>query len=404
VTSPARLLRDAYPEALSRVTRKVRDLALAEDALHSAVVRALETWPDRGVPHSPVAWLVTAASNRAIDSHRSAARAKAHVPDLLSAQSAVTLPQLTEGWRDDALRLVVTCCNPALGIDEAAALTLATIGGLSTVDIAGIFLVQPRTMEQRLVRARRRLAERATPDTPAPEETQTRLPAVLAVIHALHAEGAWSNTSEPIRDELCRFALQLARALVHQLPEEPEALGLLAILEFHQGRLPARQVNGAYIPLDKQERSRWDSVALARGRGALDVALSLRRPGPFQIEAAISAIHCTAESAQDTDWPQIALLYEALERHRPAPSVTVNRAFALGMASGPAAGLAVLESVAEDANLARGPYVHLVRGVLLVKAGRRDEATAALDMARVRARNPEEERQILARIEAVMEG
>lgn len=393
-------LRAAYPQALARLSRKLGSLPDAEDALHSAVVRALETWPERGVPEHPDRWLVTAASNRVIDLHRARSRRQARVPDLLAAQAPWRPPRF-DGWRDDALRLVVTCCDPALGLDERTALTLATVGGLSTQELAGAFLVQRTTMEQRLVRARRRLRERSSGETPPPEATGDRLAAVLAVIHVLHAEGAWSSTDAPIRADLCAFAHALATSVTLQLPGEPEALALLALLEMHRGRLPARRVGDRFVPLEHQDRALWDRAALARGRELLDRALNLGAPGPFQIEAAISAVHCEAATADATDWPQIALLYEALERHRPSPIVTVNRAFALGMASGPRVGLAVLEQVASHPALARWPYLPLVQGALLAEAGRLEEAAAALRSALDRARNPEEARQIAARLETL---
>lgn len=404
--TPADTLRRLYPQVLAKTLGLARSLPDAEDAVQEAVARALATWPVQGPPEVPEAWLVTVARNTFRDHARRAAREPPHEDALLVltqmspwVRMAVGEPEIAPGWKDELLRLLFACCHPALEVGESAALALATIVGLSTKEIATAFVVTPRTMEQRLTRARQRLRERGDPDGTDPGGSLDRLDAVLQTIVLLFNEGYWSTDDDaPIRAELCRLAIGLAHSVCDAFAAEPEAIGLLALLRLHDARRSGRHdAAGVPIPLPEQDRTRWDHDAIAAGTALLDRALLLGRPGPFQIEAAISALHCRATSADATPWTEIAMLYAALERFRPTPAVRVNRAFAVGRAHGPSAGLELLED--RGGPDVRGyPYVHLVRGTLLEELGRTDEARAALALARDAARNVAERMQIELRL------
>ncbi len=413
MTSPgARIgavLRAAYPRALARVLGMVGDLQVAEDALHDAIERALSTWPSRGIPQAPEAWLVTVARNRNTDRIRKRASHERHAPALTRLEEhgswSPTLVEpealLGQGWGDDLLRMIFTCCDPVLGTDERIALTLATVAGLSTVELSRAFLVEPRTMEQRLTRAKRRLRQRRGTYAPiGPEVAPERLGAVLTVIHLVFNEGYWGGRDDaPIRRDLCRLAVGLARSLQGLLPERPEVDGLLALLLIHQARMPARlDAQGHPVPLPEQDRSLWDRERAAEGSMLLQAALARGRPGPFQLEAAIAAVHTAAATAERTDWSQIAELYGLLAEHRPTAVVRIHWAFAVGRAHGAERGLAQLRE--EDLEvLDRYPYAHLVVGTLLEEAGRVDEAIFALRRAVELARNAAEAAQIRRRLE-----
>jgi RNA polymerase sigma-70 factor (ECF subfamily) len=404
-------LRRLYPRVLAKTFGYTRSLPEAEDAVQEAVARALQVWPHDGPPDAPEAWLLSVAQNAFRDRMRRRAREDLR-EDALEALAemspwvriAVGEPEVVRGWKDELLRLLFACCHPALEVGESAALALSTIVGLSTKEIAAAFVVTPRTMEQRLTRARQRLRERGDPEGAAPERSRDRLDAVLQTIALLFNEGYWSTDDEaPIRAELCRLAIGLAHSLAGTFPAEPEAHGLVALLRLHDARRGGRfDPGGAPVPLPKQDRTRWDHDAIAEGTALLDRALAFGRPGPFQIEAAISAVHCRARTADATDWGEIAALYEALERFRPTPAVRVNRAFAVGRAHGPGAGLALLDDPGGP-DVRGYPYVHLVRGSLLEELGRTREARDSLALAREHARNAAERAQIEARI-ATLEG
>ena len=384
----AEALRSAYPQALARVLGITRELATAEDALQDAVVRALQSWPERGIPEVPTAWLVTAARRRHIDRLRHQTHVQRHrdvVARLAEMRPRSRLRSRFDGppenrWDDDLLRLLVTCCHPALGLAERTALTLSTVLGLSTTELARAFLVAPRTMEQRLTRARRRLRER-TDAYQVPEQAIAgrRLDAVLAVIHLLHNEGYWASQPAPaIRGELCALALELAESLRRLLPTEPEVIGLVALLLLHRGRQPARlSPTGEAVALPDQDRSLWVADDLARGSALVERAAALGRPGRYQIEAAIAAEHCRVRDAQATDWASIALLYDALEAVTPSPVVRINRAFAIARSGHPAAALALLQPVVDERPLRDYPYTHAIHGAILEDLGRRAEAIAA---------------------------
>ncbi len=401
--SDAALLRPLYPRVLARVLAFTRSLPDAEDATQEAVTRALASWPERGTPDSPEAWLVTVATNVHRDRLRKGRweNPQQDALETLAQMSpwvriAVGDPEIARGWKDELLRLLFACCHPALDEGESAALCLSTIVGLSTREIAAAFVVAPRTMEQRLTRARRRLRERGDADGVPPEASRDRLDAVLRAIHLLFNEGWWSTDAQaPIRSELCRLAIGLAHSVVDAFPDEPEAAGLLALLLLHDARRGARQgPSGDPIPLPEQDRSRWDRAAIERGVALLRSALARAPAGAYRLEAAISAVHCEAARAEDTDWTEIARLYALLERVRPSAAVRINRAFAVARAEGPAAGLALLG----DPALAAYPYIYLVRGSLYAELGDVEAARTDLLEARRLARNDAERRQVEARL------
>ncbi len=396
-------LRALYPRILGKTLAFTRGLADAEDAVQDAIERALESWPRTGTPDSPEAWLVSVAANCHRDRLRRGrweARTRARPRRLAEmspwVQGAIAAPEIARGWKDDLLRLLFACCHPSLDAGESAALALATVLGLSTPEIARAFAIAPRSMDQRLTRARRRLRDRGDCEAPRVEDARDRLGAVLAVIHMLFNEGYWSTSDDaPIRGELCRLAVGLGRSLRETFPTEPEVLGLLALMILHEARRPARlDAGSAPVPLPEQDRSRWHAEAIAEGTALLEVALKAGMAGPYQIEAAISAKHCSAPTAAATDWSEIAELYALLERQRPSPGVRVNRAFAVARASGPRNGLALL-----DEDVGDYAYAHLVRGALLEELGRDDEAITSLELAASLARNAHEARQIRGRIE-----
>jgi RNA polymerase sigma-70 factor (ECF subfamily) len=391
-------LRALYPRVLGKTLAFTRQLADAEDAVQDAIARALATWPETGAPESPEAWLVSVAMNAHRDRLRRGKREERHA-DALAAladmspwvQGAIGSPEVARGWKDDLLRLLFACCHPSLETGESAALALATVLGLTSQEIACAFDVTPRSMDQRLTRARRRLRERGDYEAPDAGAARERQGAVLSVIQLLFNEGYWSTQDDaPIRGDLCRLAIGLGRSL-YDVFAEPEVAGLLATMILHEARRPARlDAAGMPVPLPDQDRARWSAEAIAEGVALLDQALHEGTPGPYQIEAAIAATHCRATTAAETDWAQIAELYALLERARPSPAVRVNRAFAVARAHGAEAGLALLGE--SDA-----PYADVVRGALLEELGRDEEALAALERAAASARNAPEARQLRER-------
>lgn len=397
-------LRALYPRVLAKTLGLTRGLADAEDAVQDATLRALATWPKTGTPDSPEGWLVAVAANCHRDRLRRGKREERHADALASlaemspwVQSAIAAPEIARGWKDDLLRLLFACCHPSLEAGESAALALATVLGLWSVEIARAFAIEPRSMDQRLTRARRRLREHGDYEAPRVEAARDRLDAVLAVVHLLFNEGYWSTGDVPIRAELCRLAIGLGRSLREAFPSEPEVTGLLALMILHEARRAAREDGGLPLPLPEQDRTRWDPEAIAEGTALIDVALRAGAPGPYQIEAAISAMHCRAKTAADTDWREIAELYTLLERARPSPGVRVNRAFAVARVRGASEGLLLLDEAIDY------PYAHLVRGALLEELGRDDEAIASLERAAKDARSAHEARQIEERIERIRE-
>lgn len=408
--TPAEAIRRAYPRVLGALLGFTRSLPDAEDAAQEAVARALAAWSTAGVPDAPEAWLLTVGRNAHRDRARRARRTDSFgdpvevVARLDPRSRLVTGPDAAQGFGDELLRLLFACCHPALEDGESAALALATVVGLSSEEIGRAFVVAPRSLEQRLTRARRRLREQGDPDGTTPAECRPRLRAVLRTVHLLFTEGYWSgDDAAPIRADLCQLAIGLARSICRAYPDEPEALGLLALLLLHESRRAARlDAGGEPVPLPEQDRSRWDRGAIARATALLDRALSVGAPGPYQTEAAIAAVHCRAPDADATEWGELAALYALLEGFRPTPAVRVNRAFALGRAEGPGRGLDLLAR--DDIDAAAYPYVHLVRGALLAEAGDLEAAARSLGEAARRARNPAERRQIEARLARLAEG
>ena len=347
------------------LTARVCAFDVAEDALQDAVGEALRTWPSQGVPADPSAWLVTVARRRAMDRSRRKRRdARAFEPsatELEHAEAEQVANFLDSALTDEQLRLVFTCCHPALRADAQVALTLRTVAGLTTAEIAAAFLTSEATLAQRIVRAKRKIVDAGIPfRAPTDAELPNRLPAVLRVVYLVFNEGyAASSGDAPVRAELCLEAIRLAELLVDLMPDEPEVRGLLALLVLHDARREARMApDGTPVLLADQDRTRWDHERIHTARAQLEHALLRRRPGPYQIQAAIAAVHAEAPTHEATDWAQIVGLYDQLARFDDGPVVAMNRAVALGMRDGPAAGLAALGALDSTPMLADSPWLH----------------------------------------------
>jgi RNA polymerase sigma-70 factor, ECF subfamily len=360
------------------------DWDLAEECAQDAFAQALQKWPESGAPDQPLAWLTTTARNRAIDRMRRASTEAAKLREVAA------MPQDPEpaGARDseipdERLELMFTCCHPSLNLDAQVALTLRSLAGMSTAEIARAFVVPERVMSQRLFRAKQKVAHAGIPfRVPPPPLLPERLPAVLHVLYLLFNEGY----SDPQKTRLSQEAIRLARVLTALMPGEPEAHGMLALMLLHDARRPARiDANGNLVTLDEQDRSLWDQAQIAEGTTILNRALRRRRAGTFQIQAAIAACHATAPVAAQTDWAQIAGLYGQLARLAPSVIVDLNRAVAIGMADGPQAALPLVDAIAATGQLDTYYLLHATRADLLRRAGRRSEARdsyrTALDLA-----------------------
>lgn len=371
------LLRDLSPQVLGILCRRTNDFAAAEDAVQEALVAAAQQWPDEGLPEHPRAWLVQVASRRLTDEVRMAVARRAReeiVVSLVPAEEQITLAA-DDGAAvpdDDSLALLFMCCHPSLSPASAIALTLRAVAGLTTAEIARAFLVPEVTMAQRISRAKQGIRDSGLPfERPGPDAFAARLDAVMHVLYLLFSEGyAASSGDAVVRTDLSGEALRVTRLLHRLVPDEPEVTGLLALLLLTDARRAARTgPAGELVPLDQQDRSRWDRRAIAEGVALLDAALPLRRPGPYQLQAAVAALHCEAPSAAETDWPQILALYEVLRGLSDNPMVELNHAIATAMVHGAAAGLALLDHLASDARLAGTHRLDAVRAHLLERAG-----------------------------------
>jgi RNA polymerase sigma-70 factor (ECF subfamily) len=384
---------------VAAVTALVGDLEVAEDAVQDACAAALAQWPSGQPPANPRSWLIGTARHKALDRLRRESR---RVQKEAESVREADVPPPAGGWpasTDDELGLIFTCCHPALDPAARVALTLRCVCGLTTAEIAAAFLVPEPTMAQRLVRAKRKIRQAGIAfRVPGPGDLPVRLGAVLRVVYLVFTEGHLAaGGGALIRGDLCDQAIRLARALAVLLPGEPEVTGLLALLLLTDARRGARlSPAGDLVLLAEQDRSRWDRAMIGEGEALVEQALRRNRPGPYQIMAAIAACHSGAATAADTDWREIALLYGELIRYEPTPMVEANRAVAVAMSEGPAAGLVILDTVSGDARLARWPQLHIARAELLRRLGRRTEAVAAYEAA-IALEPPAPERAYLAR-------
>lgn len=395
----------ARPQAMAALLRYFRDLDIAEEAFQEASLRALRNWPDKGPPRDPTAWLIFVGRNAALDSVRRKAR-EAPLPqevlisDLEDAEADLAERLDGADYRDDVLRLLFICCHPDLPATQQIALALRIVCGLSVAEIARAFLVGESAMEQRITRAKARVARAGTPfETPGAVERAERLAAVMAMVYLLFNEGYSSSGGEaPLRSGLCDEAIRLGRLLLRLFPAEPEVMGLTALMLLQHARVQARyDAEGAIILMEDQDRTRWNGPMIAEGLALIDKAVRHRQPGAYQIQAAIAALHARAPRPADTDWPQIAGLYQALEHHTPSPVVTLNRAVAVSKTEGAEAALALIEPLAE--RLAAYFHFHGVRGAMLLELGRSAEAREAFDRAISLARTPAEAAHIRQHID-----
>jgi len=423
------------PKLIAALARRVGDVGLAEDLAQDAFVIALQQWPEAGIPPNPGAWLMSTANHRAIDRLRrdqTAARKYAALATRIEVDEgtgevfalgaenvpgSISVPGMSEAWGspdvpgtgdEDLLRLMFIACHPVLSTEARVALTLRLIGGLTTDEIARAFVVPEPTVAQRIVRAKRTLAEAHVPfELPADVERTPRLASVMAVIYLIFNEGYTATTGDSwVRPVLCEDALRLGRILAELAPKEPEVHGLVALMEIQASRLWARVgPHGEPVLLLDQNRARWDQLLIGRGLAALARAEKLGGAfGPYALQAAIAACHARAHTAEATDWVRIAALYDALAQLAPSPIVELNRAVALSMAYGPAVGLALVDQLLAEPSLANYHLLPSVRGDLLARLGRDDEARAEFARAAELARNERERELLLARAQAPTPG
>jgi RNA polymerase sigma factor (sigma-70 family) len=402
------------PRLIATLVRIVRDIGTAEDLAQEALVAALEEWPKSGVPDNPGAWLTQVAKNRALNAIKRQKMMERKHGEIgaLETERENTTPDLDAALDDpvgdDMLRLIFTACHPVLTIDSRVALTLRLLGGLTTEEIARAFLVPEPTIQQRVVRAKRTIAEEHVPyEVPRGEELEERLAAVLGVIYLIFNEGYSATAGEDlVRPQLCEDALRLGRVLAQLVPDEPEVHGLVALMELNASRTPARtDERGEPVLLLEQKRERWDHMLIARGLAALERA----GDGPYGIQASIAACHARdehvmtrrAKTAGETDWARIASLYGELARLTPSPVIELNRAMAVAMSEGPAAGLAIIDELAREPQLREYPYLPSARADLLFKLGRLAEARTEFERAAALTKNARQRDQLLERAKSI---
>jgi RNA polymerase sigma-70 factor (ECF subfamily) len=391
-----RVFRDEYGRAVAVLTRVFGDIDVAEDAVQEAFAEAAKRWPPAGLPPSPAGWIITTARNRAIDRlRREAAREGKHAQAALLHARDQSVEEEEGPVRDDRLRLMFTCCHPALSTAARVALTLRLLGGLTTAEIAHAFLVPEPTMAQRLVRAKAKIRDAGIPyRIPAEADLPGRISAVLAVVYLIFNEGYMASSGEALaRADLCAEAIRLGRLLARLMPDEPEVLGLLALMLLTESRRAARtSADGALVLLADQDRTRWDRALIAEGQAIVRQCLRRGRPGPYQIQAAINAVHSDVPVAAATDWSQIVRLYDQLLTVAPGPVVALNRAVAVAEVDGPAAALALVDGL----DLSGYYLFHAIRADLLRRLGRPAEAQAAYEFAIARSGNEIERAHLTA--------
>ena len=375
------VFREAYGQAVATLVRLFGDITLAEDAVQEAFVLASDRWRSDGIPPNPAGWIVTTARNRAIDDLRRSARGRALHEQFGAGATISRGPGMDERRedgpvRDDQLRLIFTCCHPALRTEHAVALTLRLLGGLGVEEVARSFLVSESAMAKRLVRAKYKIRAAKIPyRMPDEADLPYRLRSVLSVLYLIYNTGL----DGPERTSLRSEAIRLARALVELMPDEPEAPGLLALMLLSESRVPARTAEGAVVLLRDQDRARWDRTMIAEGHAIVRACIRRGQPGPFQLQAAIQAVHCAAASFQATDWRQIVALYDHLFSVMPTPVIALNRAIAIAEIEGPGTALAELDAIAPE--LESYHLMHAARGTMLRRLGQRDVAGAAFQRA-----------------------
>jgi len=394
-TGVERVFREVYGQAVATLIRVFGDIALAEDAVQEAFAVASDRWRSDGIPPNPAGWIVSTARNRAIDDLRRLARGRGLHEQLGAAATTPQGPGTDERGgdgpvRDDQLRLIFTCCHPALRTEHHVALTLRLLGGLSVEEVARSFLVSEPAMAKRLVRAKYKIKAAKIPyRVPQEPDLPERLRSVLSVLYLIYNTGLDGPERASLRGE----AIRLARALVELMPDEPEAAGLLALMMLSESRAPARTAEGALVLLRDQDRATWDHTMIAEGHAIVRACIRRGQPGPFQLQAAIQAVHCDAATFEATDWPQIAALYDHLFSVMPTPVVALNRAIAIAEIAGPGAALTTLDAIAPD--LDNYHLIHAARGTMLRRLGRPDAAQAAFERAAHLAAT-EADRQFLA--------